>query len=212
MKKYVTIVAPGLGTSASTAPRQIPAPGPGLTANSGNVFATVTVPMGKRLDRIMKVSRQAVITKGRYQAVTGLKPARTRPARAMTAYRRQGSFLIAVGINLLILLLLAAAPSAWAHAFLAGASPPVGIQLPAAPPELTLRFTEPIESLFSSVELRDAAGAAIQTDPPRLAAGTTHTLVVKLPTLRPGTYTVIWRATSVDTHKTEGRYQFTIGP
>jgi len=30
--------------------------------------------------------------------------------------------------------------------------------------------------------------------------------------LPPGIYTVIWHVTSIDTHKTEGRYQFTVGP
>src|ERR1019366_3043775 len=39
-------------------------------------------------------------------------------------------------------------PAAWAHAFLAGAAPPVGSQLPAAPAALTLRLTEPVEPLF----------------------------------------------------------------
>ncbi len=37
-------------------------------------------------------------------------------------------------------------------------------------------------------------------------------LVVALPKLPNGVYTVVWHVTSVDTHKTEGRYQFTIGP
>jgi copper resistance protein C len=37
-------------------------------------------------------------------------------------------------------------------------------------------------------------------------------LAVALPRLGAGAYTVIWHVTSVDTHKTEGRYQFTIGP
>jgi hypothetical protein len=106
---------------------------------------------------------------------------------------------------------LSAAP-AWPHAFLAGASPQVGIELPASPPELTLRFSEPIEPVFCLVELHGPAGAIIPTDKPRLAAGSTNTLAVKLPALTPGTYTVNWRATSVDTHKTEGRYQFTIRP
>jgi copper resistance protein C len=33
---------------------------------------------------------------------------------------------------------------------------------------------------------------------------------VTLPKLPPGTYTVNWHVTSVDTHKTEGNYTFTV--
>ena len=36
-------------------------------------------------------------------------------------------------------------------------------------------------------------------------------LVVALKKLQPGTYTVDWQVTSVDTHKTKGRFTFTVG-
>jgi copper resistance protein C len=36
--------------------------------------------------------------------------------------------------------------------------------------------------------------------------------MVDLPRLPPGTYTVVWHVTSVDTHKTEGRFDFTVVP
>jgi methionine-rich copper-binding protein CopC len=110
-----------------------------------------------------------------------------------------------------LLVLLATPPSAWAHAFLIKASPPVGSQIPAAPAELTLRFTESVESVFCAVELLGPTGAAVSVPAPR-AAGDGQALTVALPKLRPGLYTVVWHVTSVDTHKTEGRYQFTIGP
>jgi copper resistance protein C len=106
----------------------------------------------------------------------------------------------------------ALAPPVWAHAFLSGASPPVGSQMPASPAALTLRFTEPVELLFCTVELQSPAGAAISLPPPGVPADNPQALVVALPKLAPGTYTVVWHVTSVDTHKTEGRFQFTIGP
>ncbi|RYY11978.1 MAG: copper resistance protein CopC, partial [Alphaproteobacteria bacterium] len=37
-------------------------------------------------------------------------------------------------------------------------------------------------------------------------------LSVEVPTLAPGTYKVIWHATAVDTHKTEGNFSFTVKP
>ncbi len=37
-------------------------------------------------------------------------------------------------------------------------------------------------------------------------------LIVPLPKLPPGGYTVVWHATSVDTHKTEGGFHFVVAP
>jgi methionine-rich copper-binding protein CopC len=108
--------------------------------------------------------------------------------------------------------LLLAAPNAWPHAFLAGAAPSAGSAFATAPAQLTLRFTEAVEPMFCAVELVNPAGAAMTVEVPHLAAGNAQALVVALPKLPPGTYTVIWHVTSVDTHKTEGRYQFTVGP
>ena len=110
-----------------------------------------------------------------------------------------------------ILALLAVPPAAFGHAFLAKASPPVGSRVPASPAELALRFSEGVEPLFCTVELLNHAGAAIGVPAPRLV-GDGDVLIVTLPELPPGVYTVVWHVTSVDTHKTEGRFQFTVGP
>jgi methionine-rich copper-binding protein CopC len=114
-------------------------------------------------------------------------------------------------IGLLLALLFATAP-AWGHATLLRATPPVGGRLATPPAELTLKFNEPIETAFSRIELHDAAGNAVALDKPQYLGGDPSTIAAPLPPLPPGTYTVIWRATSVDTHKTEGRFQFTIAP
>ena len=37
-------------------------------------------------------------------------------------------------------------------------------------------------------------------------------LMVKLKPLSPGIYSVAWHVTSVDTHKTEGHFTFTVKP
>ena len=53
-------------------------------------------------------------------------------------------------------------------------------------------------------------GAAIATGKPHVAPDSNRRLTVTLPKLPPGTYTVNWHVTSVDTHKTEGNYTFTV--
>ena len=104
------------------------------------------------------------------------------------------------------------ASPALAHAFLERAVPPVGSELAASPPELVLTFTEGVEPLFSSIELRDAAGATVTISKPHTRPGNDRQLVIELPSLHEGKYTVIWHATSVDTHKTEGNFRFSVGP
>jgi methionine-rich copper-binding protein CopC len=107
-------------------------------------------------------------------------------------------------------MLLAQASPVFAHAFLERASPPVGSELAAAPPELSITFTEGVEPLFSTIEVHGANGAAVSTGAPHVVPDNNRRLAVELPKLPPGTYTVNWHVTSVDTHKTEGNYQFTI--
>ena len=99
---------------------------------------------------------------------------------------------------------------AFAHAMLERASPPVGSEAASPPHEIVLTFTEGVEPLFSSIEVRTADGAVVTTGKPHVAAGDARKLSVDLPALQGGKYTVIWHATSVDTHKTEGRFQFSV--
>ena len=102
------------------------------------------------------------------------------------------------------------ASPAFAHAFLERANPPVGASLDASPPELSIVFTEGVEPTFSKIEVDGADGAAVATGKPHVAPDNNRRLIVDLPKLPPGTYTVIWHATSVDTHKTEGNFKFTV--
>jgi methionine-rich copper-binding protein CopC len=111
----------------------------------------------------------------------------------------------------LALALILFAADASAHAFLESASPAAGSQLAIPPPRLTLRFTEGVEPVFCTIQLVSPSGAAVPLAAPARVEND-RTLAVSLPRLTPGTWTVIWHVTSVDTHKTEGRYQFTIGP
>src|SRR3954447_26471204 len=100
------------------------------------------------------------------------------------------------------LLMLCAANTALAHAFLDHAEPPVGAIVAAAPAALRLFFSEPIEPLFSGVTLTGADGpvatGAAAVDPQNRMA-----LVLPLPPLPPGRYRVSWHVVSADTHRTE---------
>ena len=104
------------------------------------------------------------------------------------------------------------APAAWAHAFLEKASPPVGSVVSSAPASLSLTYTEAVEPFFSRVRVTSAAGARMDTG--KLTTGQGGRLVevpLRAP-LPPGRYTVTWHMTSVDTHKTQGRFTFRVKP
>lgn len=101
-------------------------------------------------------------------------------------------------------------PRAFAHAFLDHSVPAVGSTVAAAPTSLRLNFTEAVVAHFCTVQLLDAQGRAVKVAGPRPEGG--RTLVVALPKLGPGTYTVVWHVTAEDTHKTEGRFGFTVAP
>jgi copper resistance protein C len=109
-------------------------------------------------------------------------------------------------------LLVAAAAVAHAHAFLDHASPRVGSTVAIAPRELLLWFTEKLEPAFSTVEVHNEQGVAVQSGKARVDGGDGTELRVSLRALPPGTYQVIWRVLSVDTHRTQGSFTFRVGP
>ncbi len=103
------------------------------------------------------------------------------------------------------------ASPAFAHAFLKTASPAVGSTVSQPPSQVLINFTEAVEPRFSTITVQTAQGAQVQTGKPHLVGGDAH-LAVALKPLQPGTYTVIWHATATDTHKTEGKFTFTVAP
>ena len=110
---------------------------------------------------------------------------------------------------MLAALWLAPAP-ALAHAFLVRAVPAVGATVKAAPPRLTLDYTEGVVPHFCRVTVTGPGGAAVAAGRPRAEAGHPAVLLVRLPHLVPGRYTVRWHAVSTDTHRTQGQFGFTV--
>jgi copper resistance protein C len=102
--------------------------------------------------------------------------------------------------------------AAHAHAFLDHADPKVGSTVAAPPGAARLWFTEPLEPAFSSIAVLDANGHRVDAGQPQPDAHDPLLLQVPLTRLAPGEYTVVWRAVSVDTHVTQGRFTFRVAP
>lgn len=114
-------------------------------------------------------------------------------------------------IIFVLLSLLLVAPGtgvANAHAFLDHASPAVGSTLQKAPREVALSFTLNIDAASSDIQVTDAGGARVEQGKAQVSGSTMR---VGLKALKPGSYRVRWHVLSVDGHKTEGSFSFTVG-
>lgn len=106
------------------------------------------------------------------------------------------------------LLLLFASGEASAHAMLDHAEPRVGNKVATAPREVTLWFTQKLESAFSTVTVTDPAGKRADTGKSRVSG---NQMSVSLRPGGSGTYHVTWRVLSVDSHSTDGSFTFQVG-
>lgn len=107
-------------------------------------------------------------------------------------------------------LIMAVQSQAWAHAFLDHADPKVGGTVTNSPKEVKLWFTQNLEPAFSSFEVKNAQGREVDKKNVHPGAHDRSLLIVSVPVLPNGTYTVTWHVVSVDTHRTEGHFHFTI--
>jgi methionine-rich copper-binding protein CopC len=103
------------------------------------------------------------------------------------------------------------AAQAFAHAQLEKATPAVGGTVASAS-EIRLEFSEGVEPKFTKVSLTGPGGAvplgAAKTEPSNQAV-----LIVPIAkALAAGAYTVHWQAVSVDTHHTQGTFEFNVKP
>ncbi|CAH0649571.1 copper homeostasis periplasmic binding protein CopC [Pseudomonas juntendi] len=99
---------------------------------------------------------------------------------------------------------------AFAHAHLKSETPAADSTVK-APTELRLVFSEGVEEKFTKVEITTGGAAvsvkSIATDP----SDKKTLIVTPEQPLAAGQYEVQWHAVSVDTHKSEGHYAFTVG-
>ncbi|MBV8736301.1 MAG: copper resistance protein CopC [Alphaproteobacteria bacterium] len=97
-----------------------------------------------------------------------------------------------------------------AHAFLDHASPAVGSSVPTAPTAVTMWFTQQLEPAFTTATVIDKSGNNVDSGPAAVDTQNPTELRVPLKPLPAGTYTVTWHALSVDTHTTQGHFNFEV--
>jgi methionine-rich copper-binding protein CopC len=99
---------------------------------------------------------------------------------------------------------------AQAHAYLDHASPRVGSTVNASPSEVRLWFTQPLEPRFTSAQVRSGSGGVVGSG--GVDTADPKQIVIRVHALPPGSYKVIWKVLSVDTHHTEGSFGFEVKP
>jgi methionine-rich copper-binding protein CopC len=115
-------------------------------------------------------------------------------------------------IAMILAILLGGTTVAGAHAFLERADPRVGSTVRISPVEVRLWFTEQLEPAFSSVQVIDKSGQRVDKGDSQVDPAAPKQLRISLSPLPPGTYKVIWRVLSVDTHVTKGTFTFRVAP
>lgn len=97
----------------------------------------------------------------------------------------------------------------FAHAHLQAASPAVGSTVAAAPARVVCSFTEALEPALCRMQVFGPDGARVDLNDLALA-GEARRIAVSLRAAGAGVYRVAWVAVSVDTHRTEGTFSFTV--
>ncbi len=100
-------------------------------------------------------------------------------------------------------------PLVFAHAHLVSATPAADATV-SAPAELSLVFTEGVEQSFTKVEITHGGEAVLVKSIATQGADKKTLIVTPAAPLAPGDYSVKWHAVSVDTHNSEGSYQFKV--
>ena len=116
---------------------------------------------------------------------------------------------IVMGVTMATAMCLHVAP-ALAHAALVKAEPPRRAVLAKAPAQVQLWFNEEIESAFASLIVLNADKNPVTAVKPQLASNDLKSIVLPLPELAPGKYSVKFRVLSLDGHVIQSSFDFTV--
>lgn len=115
------------------------------------------------------------------------------------------------GVVLVGALSAGVAGTAQAHAALVKAEPAQRASLKKAPTQLRLWFSEPLEPAYADATVtKEGAREPIATAKAKVDPNEPKLLVLELPVLEPGRYTVKYRVLSVDGHTVDYGYTFSV--
>ena len=119
-------------------------------------------------------------------------------------------YLLSTSKLLTILVLIFQTNSVMAHASLVKSDPPRRASLSVPPKQIQLWFNEKIEASYASVTVLDAKKNPITDKNPEVVADDPKSVVLSLPQIETGSYTVKYRVMSVDGHVIESSFDFNV--
>lgn len=111
---------------------------------------------------------------------------------------------------LAMLSLLFQANSVMAHATLVKSDPPRRASLSIPPKQIQLWFNEKIEGSYASVVVLDSNKKSITDNNPEVVSDDPKSVVLNIPEIEHGRYTVQYRVMSVDGHVIESSFDFSV--
>jgi methionine-rich copper-binding protein CopC len=116
---------------------------------------------------------------------------------------------VVAGSAMAMILCVYVAPTL-AHSMLVKAEPPRRAVLAHAPAQVQLWFNEEIEGDYASLVVLDAEKHPVTEVKPTLAPDDRKSIILLLPELTPGKYSVKFRVLSVDGHVVESYFDFSV--
>lgn len=119
-------------------------------------------------------------------------------------------------VNQAIFLLMTVLSLLWhsnpvmAHAALVKSDPPRRATLSAPPKQIQLWFNERIEGAYASVVLLDSNKKSLTENNPEVVTDDPKSVVLNIPEIGAGKYTIQYRVMSVDGHVIESSFDFNI--
>jgi len=126
---------------------------------------------------------------------------------AASRSKRNIGWMVLLIVSMLCLL---NASSVLAHAMLVKAEPAKRASLTTAPSQVRLWFNEEIEPAFATLSVLDVNKKALTEDKAIVDSEDPKSIILKLPEMQPGRYTVKFRVLSVDGHVVDSEYEFTV--
>ncbi|MEK6595959.1 MAG: copper resistance CopC family protein [Pseudomonadota bacterium] len=117
---------------------------------------------------------------------------------------------VCFGILLVMLSLLFQVNSVMAHAALVKSDPPRRASLSSPPKQIQLWFNEQVEGSYASITVLDSKKNSMTENRPEVVLNDPKSIILNLPQMEPGRYTVQYRVMSVDGHIIESNFDFSI--
>ncbi|WP_326796976.1 copper resistance protein CopC/CopD [Streptomyces sp. NBC_01808] len=139
-------------------------------------------------------------------------PIRRRSMHRKGAHRGRALGALCAAVAAVLCVLVPGATPAAAHAALTGTDPAEGSVVQEAPQAVTLDFSEGVQLADDAIRVLDPDGNDVTKGGAAHVDGNAKTATAALrPGLPDGTFTVVWKTVSADSHPISGAFTFSVG-